>query len=173
MAERREVWRDIPGTDGHYQISNCGRVCSCYRGAYRPIKTYVNSAGYVIVTIEVFGIKKPRQVHRLVASAFVPEIEGKALVHHIDGDRTHNHAQNLAWVTNRENVIAARDSGAKFGAPHHEKPVVRSDGAIYRSISEAARALCVPYGYIRDTVRGKQKTCRGFGFRYLGGDAIE
>lgn len=171
MAERREVWKDVDGTMGHYQVSSEGNIRSCFNGRYRPIKVYVNSAGYVTATFFAHGIKKPRQVHRLVAAAFLPAVDGKPFVHHVDGDKTHNSVRNLEWVTNRENIVKARDSGVKFGAPHHEKEVMRSDGERYRSISAAARALGVPYGYVRDTVRGKQKTCRGFGFCFTGGDA--
>lgn len=100
MAE--EEWRPIPGYDGLYEASSLGRI--------RNTKGRVLTEG----TIGMWGYRqknlwrkgqgaKPWKVHRLVCLAFHPLIEGKTHVNHIDGDKLNNRADNLEWVSKREN----------------------------------------------------------------------
>ncbi|MBE6993392.1 MAG: hypothetical protein E7423_01920 [Ruminococcaceae bacterium] len=157
-----ECWAEIKGTDGRYEISSYGRVWSNI--SRKILRSYVNSAGYVLITFPINGEKKRRQVHKLVADAFIPNPENKPQINHIDADRTNNHVENLEWCTASENTRHAFKLGRAKRAPHHEKAVVRSDGKEYRSMSEAARDLGVPYSYIRDVCNGTQKTTRGYSF---------
>lgn len=157
-----EEWRVLEGTEGQYEISSCGRIWSNITN--RILRTYINSAGYVMATFPINGVKKRRMVHRLVAEAFIQNVENKPMINHIDADRTNNNVENLEWCTNRENVMHGFKIGTIKRHPHHEKPVMRSDGKRYRSMSEAARDLGVPYSYIRDVCNGTQKSTRGYGF---------
>ena len=163
-----EKWKEIAGTDGRYEISTQGRIKSNITG--RILKTYVNSAGYILATFPVDGVKKRRQVHRLVADAFIPNPDGKPFINHIDANRTNNHIENLEWCTGSENARHSFKLGISKRFPHHEKAVMRSDGVEFPSMSAAARALGVPYSYIRDVCNGRQKRTQGYGFSVIGGD---
>ena len=108
-----EIWKDVVGYEGYYQVSNLGRVRSLDRIASngRKIKgkilsTKVNTPPYYPrVSLSVNGKMKLAQVHRLVAQAFVynPDPEHKTQVGHKDESRTNNRADNLEWVTPKEN----------------------------------------------------------------------
>ena len=108
-----EIWKDVVGYEGYYQVSNLGRVRSLDRMASngRKIKgkilsTKVNTPPYYPrVSLSVNGKMKLVQVHRLVAQAFVynPDPEHKTQVGHKDESRTNNRADNLEWVTPKEN----------------------------------------------------------------------
>ena len=108
-----EIWKDVVGYEGYYQVSNLGRVRSLDRIASngRKIKgkilsTKVNTPPYYQrVSLSVNGKMKLVQVHRLVAQAFVynPDPEHKTQVGHKDESRTNNRADNLEWVTPKEN----------------------------------------------------------------------
>ena len=108
-----EIWKDVVGYEGYYQVSNLGRVKSLDRISSngRKIKgkilsTKVNTPPYYPrVSLSVNGKMKLVQVHRLVAQAFVynPDPEHKTQVGHKDESRTNNRADNLEWVTPKEN----------------------------------------------------------------------
>ena len=119
-----EVWKDIKGFKGYYQVSNLGRVKSLDRiittanGVVQKYKgtllsTSDNGKGYKIVGLNKNGKRKRFKVHRLVAIAFLDNSENKPQVNHIDGVRDNNKLENLEWVTGSENVQHAFDSGLK------------------------------------------------------------
>lgn len=108
-------WRDIPGYQGYYQVSNTGEVRSLDRVIYKsngvaqlrrgrilPAKT--NSDGYIFVRLSKESERRQFAVHILVAKAFVPGYFDGAEVNHKDYDRTNNYPDNLEWVTHEENV---------------------------------------------------------------------
>lgn len=111
-----EIWKDIIGYEGIYQISNLGRVkrlagkCLAKAGKYRtvsesiltcfPNKTRYN---YLYVNLNNNGIKQFR-VHRLVAIHFIPNPNNLPQVNHIDGDKNNNSINNLEWCTNLVNI---------------------------------------------------------------------
>lgn len=100
----QEVWKDIEGYD-NYQISSFGNVRN--KSKLNVLKQQVNFKGYLQVSIK----NKTFRVHRLVADAFIPKIEYKNQVNHINCIKTDNRVQNLEWVDNRENQIHARANG--------------------------------------------------------------
>jgi len=111
-----EIWKDIEGYEDLYQVSNIGRVRSLDRdvpyrcGSFRHIKgvikkPYYNTVnGYVYVHLQKEGKDKSCSIHRLVASAFIPNPDSKAEVNHIDFDKTNNHVENLEWTSPKENT---------------------------------------------------------------------
>lgn len=101
MQSIAEVWKDIQGYEGLYQVSNLGRVKSLRRSKIR--KLYKDDKGYFRVTLKKKGKSKNFQIHRLVATAFIPNPENKPEVDHINTIRTDNRVQNLRWVTSSEN----------------------------------------------------------------------
>lgn len=106
-----EIWRDVVGYEGLYQVSNLGRVKSFHRGKEKVLNPTVNSAGYMHLTLCVAGKHTSRTVHSLVAEVFVPNPDGKPEINHIDGDKLNNCAWNLEWTTCRENLRHASKMG--------------------------------------------------------------
>ena len=111
-----EIWKDIEGYEGLYQVSNFGRVKSLDRvvfskrwgGLYMHIKEFImlpqkTQTGYLRLELYKEGKSKKHKVHRLVAQAFIPNPENKPQVDHINGLKTDNRAENLRWSTAEEN----------------------------------------------------------------------
>ena len=102
-----EIWEDIPGYEGKYQVSNLGNVKSLKdnHGNYREkiLKPGKHRNNYLIVVLCKDGKGENYYVHRLVAEVFVPKIEGKTHVDHIDGNRSNNVYTNLRYCTPKEN----------------------------------------------------------------------
>lgn len=94
-----EIWKDIDGFDGRYQVSTWGRVRSL-KGILKP---YENAKGYLKIGLTKNGKCHKKRVNRLVAIAFIPNPDNKPQVDHIDGNKQNNSITNLRWVTNNEN----------------------------------------------------------------------
>jgi len=99
-----EVWRDIPGYEGRYQISNKGLVKS-FKGSTKILKPRP-TGGYTSVQLSVDGVSKNYYIHQIVAMAFLNhKPDGfKLVIDHIDGCKSNNELSNLQIVTNRYNV---------------------------------------------------------------------
>ena len=118
-----EVWKDIKGYEGMYQVSNLGRVRSLNRIITNKNKKYeikgkiisnsTSKLGYKKVTLQSNGERKTFQVHRLVAQTFINNPNDKPQVNHIDGDKANNQVHNLEWVTSSENITHAFAIGLK------------------------------------------------------------
>ncbi len=114
-----EIWRDIEGHEGFYQVSNFARVKSLRRKKTRIIKPDIIHTGYLRVTLYKNGEAHNCYVHVLVAKAFVPNPNNKSQVNHIDGDKFNNCPENLEWTTPSENIIHAFEMGlSKKGCEH-------------------------------------------------------
>lgn len=105
-----EVWQDIDGYEGLYQVSNHGRIRSLDRydsmgrlrkGAILAIND--NGHGYKNISLHKDGKTKTFYVHRLVALAFIPNENNLPQINHVDENRDNNHADNLEWCTNEYN----------------------------------------------------------------------
>lgn len=103
-----EIWKDIEGYDGMYQVSNFGNVRSWYNKRWgrrkepkirEPSK---NQSGYLRLTIKD---KKSLEIHRLVALNFVDNPNSYFYVDHIDGNILNNYVSNLRWVSNSQNRL--------------------------------------------------------------------
>lgn len=120
-----EVWKDIKGWEGKYQISNLGNVKSVYRTVNymfkgkektrriyeRILKKAINKFGYEYVNLTDNYKAKKLKVHRLVAEAFIPNPLNKRTVNHIDGNKLNNCVDNLEWATYIENQHHAIEKG--------------------------------------------------------------
>lgn len=110
-----EVWKDISGFEGQYQVSNLGRVKSLYSKKNVPTLRKLShniTTGYVMVSLMDMKQKMHlKSVHRLVAIAFMPNPMSKTDVNHINGIKTDNRLSNLEWNTRSENMF----NGYKIG----------------------------------------------------------
>ena len=109
----QEIWKDIEDYEGLYQVSNLGRVKSLERyqqnhSKFQKIEEkmksiHTKSNGYQFVQLYKDNRMKNIYVHKLVAQAFIPNIDNKPEVNHIDGNKLNNSVKNLEWVTSNEN----------------------------------------------------------------------
>lgn len=110
----KEQWRPVSGFEGHYEVSDLGRVRSLDRLINRRngtsefkrgriLKQAKAGRGYLFVSLAVERVCRQTYVHRLVASAFVLHVSGPH-VNHIDFNRENNAASNLEWVTPKRNT---------------------------------------------------------------------
>lgn len=141
---KKEVWKDIPNTDGFYQISNKGRVRSWHNNTNTPgksddpliLKTSVHPrTGYELLNIRINGNKETFSVHRLVAKAFIPNPKNKPQTNHKDGIKTNNTVTNLEWATRSENQQHAFENGLKImpkGEEHWSTSLTETDVIIMR-----------------------------------------
>lgn len=116
-----EIWKDIEGYEGLYQVSNLGRVKSLERkckvlNGYRTVNERIRSLnknryGYITVSLNKNNKTKICTIHRLVAIAFIENPENKIQVNHIDGDKSNNTVDNLEWVSQEENMQHAVNTG--------------------------------------------------------------
>lgn len=96
-----ELWKNIKGYEGLYQISSLGRVKSFYKN--KILKPRVKENNYLIVSLYKEGKDKKFYIHRLVAEAFIPNTDNKEYVNHKDFNKSNNSVENLEWVTRSEN----------------------------------------------------------------------
>lgn len=135
MSLQNEIWKDIPGYEGCYQVSNLGRVKSLDRIVHRSDGRIQHKREHILKLSEadeyyVISLHKSAQttyhtVHRLVASAFLDNPEQKQQINHIDGDKHNNCISNLEWATSSENMQHAHRLGlvdcTKIGSATSER----------------------------------------------------
>jgi hypothetical protein len=101
---KKRILRVMEIIDYHnYLIYDDGRVYSKNRNRF--LKPHLNSTGYYMINLYKDGKKKYCKIHRLVASHYIPLVDGKNMVDHIDRNKTNNDISNLRWVNNSENNL--------------------------------------------------------------------
>ena len=117
-----EIWKDIPGYEGLYQVSNFLRVKSLRWQGGRIMKARINEKGYPCLSLFKDGVNKYFGVHILAARAFIPNPENKPVVHHKNANPATCTVDELEWVTYSENEFLAFQSGRKKGMLGEENP---------------------------------------------------
>ena len=108
----KEQWKII-NSYPDYQVSTSGRVNSMKHINCKILKQFKNKGGYYHIGLCENGMRKNIDVHRLVAQTFIPNIDNKPQVNHIDGNKLNNRVDNLEWVTKSENEKHAFKTGLK------------------------------------------------------------
>ena len=115
-----QEWRDVPGYEGYYQVSNDGEVRSLTRTLSdgrtwkgRKLKGGYFSNGYRFIMCRKDGKYFNFSVHRMVAMAFIPNPENYQMVNHKDGNKKNNHVSNLEWVSGSENQCHSVKTGLR------------------------------------------------------------
>jgi NUMOD4 motif/HNH endonuclease len=101
----KEIWKDIRGYEGLYQVSNHGRIKHIKKN--RLLKLINRGSGYLCVTLSKNNCKKIKYVHLLVGFSFVKGYKKGLQINHKDGNKLNNNCWNLQWVTAKENIIHA------------------------------------------------------------------
>lgn len=97
-----EVWKDIKGYEGLYEVSNLGYVRR--KSNKKDLKPWHNYKGYMKVALCKNGEKYEKFIHRLVAETFINNPDNLPQVNHINGNKDHNYVENLEWCTCKENI---------------------------------------------------------------------
>lgn len=169
----KEIWRDIEGYEGLYQVSDQGRVKSLghkLRKSERILKPVVRHDGYQVVGLYAGGKPKTLKVHRLVCQAFHENPENKPQVNHINEIKTDNRASNLEWATARENSNFGTRT-ERLGKAQ-SKPVGQwtKEGElvkIWPSTIEVQKQTGFSQGSISKVANGKRKQAYGFIWKYV------
>ena len=174
MSLNCEIWKDIEGYKGLYQISNLGRVRGLGKhdrlGRYHAerIKAIVNNGqGYLVVNLKHNGKQKQMTVHRLVAKAFIPNPENKLEINHKDGCKSNNCVDNLEWTSRSENLKHAFKLGLNTQMGKR-KVICVETGQIFDSVADAEQWVGIKGSRIANVchLRRGCKTCGGYHWRF-------
>lgn len=138
-----EEWRSISSTNMEYEVSNLGNIRRTVSGCTVPVKSHKDRCGYYRVKIS----NKTYAVHRLVATAFIPNPYNYPIVHHIDENKANNVFTNLIWCTYQQNrIFSVPASSGKNVKKKYKVLQLDLEGnlvAEWNTFIEAARSLGV------------------------------
>lgn len=170
----RSVW--INGCEGRYKIYDDGRVESFCKGKQFFLKPYIvdKKENYLVVRLyldQQSGPQKNRRVHRLVAEHFVPGGKPGLEVNHVNGNKQDNRAENLEWVTCKENIHHAFKAGLRpsMSIPVKGTNIKTGEEVFFESMTEAARKTGTDSNSIHKCCRGKRRrTAAGYTWTVAG-----
>ena len=170
MKQEQEIWKDIEGYDGKYQVSNLGRVRSFRIKSDGVILVQrPNAGGYPYVELG----KKKRPVHQLVAYAFCDGYKEGLHVNHKNEIKTDNRADNLEWVTQKQNnnygthnERVGKTSRATQGYVVNQYTINGEFVRSYQSEHEAAKAIGGNIGSISSCANGKRSSAYGYRWEF-------
>lgn len=172
-----EIWKDIPGYNGKYQVSNMGKVRAMWRnnqyeekiGEPHLLKQSEHRQGYLKVYLSLDGESKGYYVHRLVAEAFIPNPDNLPQVNHKSEIKSENFVDNLEWCDGKynSNYGTRPERHGKLVS----KPIIQYDlnGNIigeYKSAKEIEDALGYNAGYISLVCNGHRPQAYGYLWKF-------
>lgn len=179
-----EIWKDVVGYEGLYQVSNLGRVKSVQRHykinggiALRREKILKEKTSFKYKRVGLWkdSSQKFLLVHRIVATAFIPNLNNYPEINHKDENPENNCVDNLEWCTAKYNCnylnhgknisISRRDSGRvrKIAMIDNEGNVIK----IFDAIIDAANEIGARKTDVCSVCRNRQKSVKGFKFKYI------
>lgn len=177
--EEIEIWKDIPGLEQFFQVSDFGRIKrketfldGTGRGFPKTIKEKIlkpiSMGGYLGFNIRN---KKKMYVHRAVALAFIPNPDNKSDVNHKDGNKLNNVLSNLEWCTRKENMRHAFDNGlVGYRNPSNKKRVkISKDGfeKVFECIEYAAKFIGVCGSGVSRACSGEKQHAGGYKCEFI------
>lgn len=142
MEFEKEVWKDIEGYDGRYQISNYGRVWNTATQSY--MKPQMKKTGYYSINLMRANKKiVTERVHRLVALYFCPKHEGCNVVNHLDSNKVNNYYKNLGWTTVSGNTKHCYENNPQFRQQLHEISAIGVEKTIMKLRVDDQNGKCI------------------------------
>lgn len=187
------MWKEIPWTKGAYSASDEGYIKSNDRLGVDGrrlkgivLKPWLGNHGYLMVNLLVEGKSYRCLVHRLVAEVFIAEVSSNMEIDHKDGDKLNNAANNLEWVTRKENLRRAKNLGliivserqkelrkqiSVIGREKNKKSILQFslDGNLiktYAAVLDACRENGYEPSALSRAASGKQNTSYGYLWRW-------
>jgi len=161
----QEIWKDIKGYEGLYQISNLGNVISLkhrwgFRKKPRIVKQQLSKKGYMRVKLSKNNKNKIFMTHRLVYESFVGNIDENYEINHIDYNRSNNQISNLEKTTHKYNVRYSK--AKKIMQLDNDNKIIKE----WNCIRDVERNIGIDHRQICDCLLGRQKTCHGYKWKY-------
>ncbi len=165
--EKEEIWKDIVGYEGLYQISNLGRCYSVRKNLI--LKSFDNGHGYLFYSLHKGKKMQQFYVHRLISLHFILNQDNKKFVNHINGIKSDNRMENLEWCTGSENLLHSyktlklirKDIGSHLKNNYKKVILSDNDGNIinrFESLREASVMLNINYTNLSQYINGSRKT---------------
>ena len=152
-----EIWKDVVGYEGLYQVSNLGRI----KNNKGKIKAYfLKREGYLSTHLYKNGKETPVYAHRVVAEAFIPNPENLPQVNHKDLNKKNNNVDNLEWCSRKENINHAIRNGVN--RYEGKKIMCVETGKVYRNSIVAGEETGILAAGIRMNLCGKHKYAGGY-----------
>ena len=166
-----EAWKSIDGYEGLYEVSNTGLVRSLNfnnTGRAKLMKPRKPQDAYLSVNLCKNGKHKSIKLHRLVASAFIPNPLNLETVNHRDEDKTNNNVSNLEWLTRGDNARYSNVNNSKRSKQVQQFDKKTGDLlATFPSIKEAERRTGIAQENICHACKGRYMSAGGFVWKYV------
>jgi HNH endonuclease/NUMOD4 motif len=174
---QQEIWKPVVGLEQAYQVSNLGRICTIdridTRKAHRKSQIMAITKaenGYLRISLTFCGKSRYKPVHRLVLESFTGPRPSKFETNHKDGNKTNNRIENLEWISHRDNLRHAVDTGLKTRVSGIAKQDMKLDEemvrVIHKLLSKGANPVDIAFAFMvnRNSIYGIQK---GESWRHL------
>lgn len=155
-----EIWKDIEGYKGLYQVSNLGRIKSLGNNKNKKekiLKSHYDNNGYYSIVLYKNNNRKKYLIHRLIAEAFIPNPNNLPCVNHKDENKQNNNVDNLEWCTQKYNMKYSLD----------KKVICIETKIIYNSLTEASSINKIDLGLLSRVCNQSNYTAGGYHWKTL------